>query len=250
MVVAEALADGPAVVVVLAEEGRVGAGKAEVIIYNSDEQWKKRYFQDGDLENIKNLVTEWEKKTKGNIVPMVVLRSGNVDFVQPMLFLILYALSTFWVRTSVLSYLEISFSQYLIFAAVISFFTSLALSRSTRIQRWISTKSFREDGVRNRAELEFYRNNFGQTRSHGAVLIFISLMEHRVEVLCDEYLKAKIPNEKLGLIADVVITEMKDDQLLSGLSKAIEMTGQMLADALPSKGKDLNEIADDLIIKK
>ncbi len=216
----------------------------------ADSSWAKKYFSHEGTQKILAAVKAAERKTRGDIVPMVVHRSANLSNVSPTLFLLFFVLVLLIGTKPIIEEYEISFFLFSFCSALVSLTLSLLLARWEFIQRLVIPGSLLNHEVHTRAELEFYRNHFDQTKSHGAVLIFVSLLERRVVVLCDEFLAKKIPQERWDSVSELISTHMKQNELVNGMIQAIEKTGQFLAEVLPGDGTQLNEISTDFCIKE
>jgi len=245
LVEAGAAAVGPAAAAVSVEEVPVTVGDQR-----STPAWMKEHFQEGDVALIKKAVENAETKTSGDIVPMVVHRSANLASVIPTLFLlILLVLILFGTQALVLEQ-ELSFSLFCLTAAGVSLLLSWLLSRFEWVQRLCIPKALLSHEVHVRAELEFYRNHFDQTKAHGAVLIFVSLFERQVVVLYDEFLAKKIPQSEWDQVSSHVSSHMRDHRLVEGLSKAIQTSADILMKVLPVNEMQTHEISTDFRVKE
>jgi putative membrane protein len=107
-----------------------------------------------------------------------------------------------------------------------------------------STKSRR---VRRRA-LELFkvgaeRRTIGRT----GVLLYLSLHEHRAEIVADEAIHSKVEPEVWGDAMAVLIENVKAGRPGEGMAKAVEQIGLVLAQCLPKTTEDTNEVPDRLI---
>jgi putative membrane protein len=107
-----------------------------------------------------------------------------------------------------------------------------------------STKSRR---VRRRA-LELFkvgaeRRTIGRT----GVLLYLSLHEHRAEIVADEAIHSKVEPEVWGDAMAVLIENVKAGRPGEGMAKSVEQIGLVLAQCLPKTIEDTNEVPDRLI---
>jgi putative membrane protein len=101
--------------------------------------------------------------------------------------------------------------------------------------------------VRRRA-LELFRASTEQrTRGRNGVLIYLSLAEHRAELIADEAIAAKIAPEAWGDAMATMIDHLAVDEIGEGMCAAIVMAGTVLAEYFPHTGEDPNELPNRLI---
>ncbi len=211
--------------------------------------WVRRYFRDGDAEKVSQAVEAAEKNTSGDIVPMVVHRSANVSHVPQVLFLLLYVIALLGGVSWGAENENFNLMLFAGVASIVSFGLAFALARLEFIQRaLISSKALAEE-VHLRAELDFYRNHFDQTQNHGAVLIFISLMERRAVLLFDQVLAKKIDQASADAITAALVDKMKHGHLLDGLLQSIQKTGDLLSQHLPASPDGKHELSSQLRVE-
>ena len=107
-----------------------------------------------------------------------------------------------------------------------------------------STKSRR---VRRRA-IELFKVG-AERRTHGrtGVLLYLSLREHRAEIVADEAIVSKVAPELWGEAMADLIEEVKAGRPGAGMAKAVERIGAVLAEHFPRSHGDTNELPDRLI---
>lgn len=86
-----------------------------------------------------------------------------------------------------------------------------------------------------------------RTTGRTGILIYLSLAEHRAEILADEAIAAKVPAEVWGEALAAMLAELKQGRLADGLVAAVERVGAVLAQHLPRAAGDINELPDRLI---
>ena len=107
-----------------------------------------------------------------------------------------------------------------------------------------STKSRR---VRRRA-VELFRVG-AERRTHGrtGILLYLSLREHRAEIVADEAIHSKVEAEIWGDAMADLIEEVKAGRPGAGMAKAVERIGTVLTEHFPKSHSDQNELPDRLI---
>jgi putative membrane protein len=86
------------------------------------------------------------------------------------------------------------------------------------------------------------------TRDRTGILIFISALEHRVELLADKGINEKIPGEKWDSIVHHIVNGIKSGALVKHLTESISRCGELLAEHYPIQPDDVNELKDDMAV--
>jgi putative membrane protein len=101
--------------------------------------------------------------------------------------------------------------------------------------------------VRRRAIMLFRAGTEQRTLSTTGVLLYLSLAEHRAEIVADAAIHAKAPQEEWGEAMAALVSAMRDNRPGDGMAAAIEKIGAVLAAHFPRTGTDPNELPDRLI---
>lgn len=107
-----------------------------------------------------------------------------------------------------------------------------------------STKSRR---VRRRAIQLFRVGAERRTVGRTGVLIYLSLAEHRAEIVADEAIHSKVEAEVWGDAMAALVEGVKAGRTGDGMVGAVERVGAVLAACLPRSAEDTNELPDRLI---
>ncbi len=107
-----------------------------------------------------------------------------------------------------------------------------------------ATKSRR---VRRRALLLFRTAAEARTARLTGVLLYLSLDEHRAEIVADEAIAAKVEPEAWGEAMAALIDEVKQGRIAEGMAKAVARAGLILAQHCPRTDDNPNELPDRLI---
>lgn len=197
-------------------------------------------FDQTACDQLAECVREIEKETDAELVIVVRARSGSyrhVDLVcgtllayAGLLFLLFspWTFEHYWVAIDVV----------LLFA--LGFYIS---ARSETIRRLMTTKKERADAVRMGAAAMFYEAGIANTESEMGVLIYLSLLERRLELIADRgVLKAAPPlewNERL-----FELHKAGHRPHLPGMLEALRELGALLKRSLPPTGENPNELSD------
>jgi putative membrane protein len=197
-------------------------------------------FDQAACDRLAECVREIERETDAELVIVVRARSGSyrhVDYLvgailayAGLLFLLFspWAFAHYWVAIDVA----------LLFA--LGFYVS---SRSDGLRRLLTSKKARADAVRAGAAAMFYEAGIANTASEMGVLIYLSLMERRLELIADRgVLKAAPPlewNERM-----FELHKAGHKPYLPTLLAALNDLGEMLKRCLPPTGTNPNELSD------
>jgi putative membrane protein len=116
-----------------------------------------------------------------------------------------------------------------------------------RLRLWLTPASIRADRVRARAVSCFKVGAERRTHGRTGILIYLSLAEHRAEIVADEAIAAKVAPEVWGDAMAAMLAELRQDRLADGLIAAVTRVGAVLADHFPRAENDVNELPDRLI---
>jgi len=212
-----------------------------------------------ELEQIKNAVKEAESKTSGEIATAFIKESddyavyeltfavlcGFVYFVAIMFFAdsIEHSIKQmFWEYSSHYLLAFYGFSTFLVIAIF------YLLANLSFIDRLIVPKSVMQRKVNQRAVRHFMESGVYNTKERTGILIFISSLEHRVELLADRGISEKIPREKWDALVSHIIKGIKANQLVKHLTESIRGCGELLAEHYPIQPDDVNELKDDIVV--
>lgn len=87
-----------------------------------------------------------------------------------------------------------------------------------------------------------------QTRGRTGVLIFVALPEHRVEVVADETIHARVGTAAWTDVCARVLAGARDGRLAEGLEDAIAEAGRLLARHAPGDGADIDELPNRIVL--
>jgi len=102
--------------------------------------------------------------------------------------------------------------------------------------------------VRRRGLLLFRLATENRTRAKTGVLLYLSLAEHRAEIIADAAINAKVTPETWGAAMAALIDAVKDGRPGDGMVASIGQIGQVLSDHFPRSPDDTNELPDRLIL--
>lgn len=87
-------------------------------------------------------------------------------------------------------------------------------------------------------------------RTHGrtGVLLYLSMREHRAEIVADEAIATKVDAQVWGQAMADMLGEIRQGHVGEGLAAGVRDVGVVLAEHFPRSGDDVNELPDRLIV--
>lgn len=86
-----------------------------------------------------------------------------------------------------------------------------------------------------------------RTTGRTGVMIYLSMAEHRAEIVADEAIAAKVSAEVWGEAMGDMLSEIRKGRIAEGLAVGIRDVGFVLAEHFPRGEDDVNELPDRLI---
>lgn len=186
-------------------------------------------------------VNKAESHTSGEIVPLLVAQSDDyreaaVQAAAMISAALSLALAIAMQETSVWFFFPTAFVLY---------FPILTLVRRLPHLKLAFTPAARvNEVVRRKAILVFYEKGLHRTRDENGILIFISLLEHKVWILGDRGINAVIPPERWVSLASALSSGIRQGQLTEALVGVIAEMGEVLRQHFPVRHDDVNELPD------
>lgn len=201
-------------------------------------------IKDADKKRIEEALQKAEAKTTGEIVPMVLSKSDLYPAAHFRL-AILCAMSV----SMIMYYIPWQFNDpiWYLWAQIPALILGHLLAYNHKIKRFFSTGAELDEEVHQKAIQSFFYNNLHHTNDRTGILIMVSLLEHRVEVLADSGINAKVEKGHWDNLTKNLIKEIKGDRLLEGLIHAVEECGELLSKHFPAQEENPNELPDSLI---
>jgi putative membrane protein len=189
---------------------------------------------------IAQAIREIEKQTNAEMVVVVRGRSGSYLHADYLFGAIVALIGLVFVLFS-----PIEFHTYWIPFDVSALFIAGAWisSRGDWIRRRFTTRKFRANAARTGASAMFYEAGIANTLAENGMLVYLSLLERRLEVIADRGILKTVPPLKWNQC----VFELKQVGKQPTPFKFIEglrMTGKLLAEHLPATGENPNELAD------
>jgi len=192
-----------------------------------------------EKKRIEQAVVEAEKNTSGELVPLIVDRSYDyprAELVGAGCGALAGGLTLSWAfgGDSIWFFLPAYAVLFALFFLLIRFTPSL--------KRRLIHPAELDAEVDEKALVSFLEYGLHETRDRTGILILISLFEHRVEVLADKGINAKVPKGEWDHIVAHIVAGIREDRLCDALCEAIAECGELLAKNFPPRPDDTNEL--------
>lgn len=187
-----------------------------------------------ELESIKQAVSKAEKRTSGEIVPYFVDRSDRYDITvwrgaSLMAMVTIGAAAIFSVVYQGWGLAWLYTGQGVAILTIVSGFIGALLGAYVPpLKRMLAGRDLVERMVHHRATRAFVEEEVFNTRDRTGILLFVSMLEHRIEVLGDEGINRRVtPEDWIGVVGKIR-EGIKTKKVANGLIEAIELCGQLL----------------------
>jgi putative membrane protein len=204
-------------------------------------------LDEADRAEVVQAVASAEQRTRGEILPVIVERSDRhaaAEWLAALSFLVLgSALLAYWLPWNLPA--ETLLVQFALGALGYGMARTLPGFKRIFITPRSATHSAEEQAFQ-----EFFRAGLHNTVDACGVLLFVSLLEHRVVVIADKGIHSKVDVSTWVEIDEIILKAVRANALKDGLLRGIERAGELLARHFPSRPDDDNQIPDKVIIRK
>lgn len=213
----------------------------------------RKKFSESDLQRIKAAVHNAELKISGEIVPVIVERSG------------VYAIASYRAAlfSAVLAFsFVVVFDRYVpslaiydpltifIFVLAVGLLGGLCAHYVDAIKRFMLTQQHLDKATRLKAESSFLQEEVFNTHQRTGIMIFLSFFEHEVIVMADKGIGKVVPQKEWDKMVQDLIGKIKLGKTVDGLEACIRRCGEILLEnGFITSQDDKNELKDDLRIE-
>jgi putative membrane protein len=214
----------------------------------------KQRLNEKDLERIKAAVKIAEEKISGEIVPVLVERSGDYLIAlykgsligAAFTFVSMVVLDRFVIHDAVntLFYDPVFILLIVILGGVLG---AVVPYFSDPVKRLLVARRYQDLVTRQCAENAFLEEEVFNTRQRTGVMIFVSFFEHEVIVMADKGISKTVDQQQWDKIVQDLIKEIRNGRLVEALEEGIKQCGDILLEKGFRKTiDDVNELRDDL----
>lgn len=209
-------------------------------------------FSEDDLNRIKAAVHEAESKISGEIVPVIVAKSGHYTianykaglFTSLLVFALIILFDRYVPELAVYDPLMIFF--FVLMAGALG---ATAANYSNWAKRKMLTQQHLDNATRQRAENAFLEEEVFNTVHRTGIMIFISFFEHEVIVMADTGISKVVEQKEWDKIVSILTENIRKDKIVEGLEIALKRCGEILLEkGFNADADDKNELRDDLRI--
>jgi putative membrane protein len=219
-------------------------------------------FSDADHSLVTEAVAKAERSSDGEIVTIVAPRSDSyhdVGLHYAVLLMLLVpiwfaAVPQGWIDWAVGTFLgwnhELSrgFVMTFLFAKMAAAFLLVwLLFRWMPLRMALTPASTKTRRVRRRAVELFRAGTEKRTKGRTGILLYLSLLEHRAEIVADEAIHSRVEPDVWGEAMAALVDGVKAGRPGEGMALAVEKIGEVLAQCLPPTLDNPNELPDRLI---
>ena len=216
----------------------------------------KQKFSEEDLQRIKTAVKNAEQQISGEIVPVIVERSGIYPVANYKASLI--AGAVFFILMIILDRYIIDDATHTLYYDPLFIFTvvmvgaalgALLPNLSDPIKRWLVSRKYLDECCRQCAENAFLEEEIFNTRHRTGIMIFISFFEHEVIVMADRGISKVVEQQEWDKIVAELVGHIRSGNILEGIEFGIKRCGEILLEkGFHKTPDDINELRDDLRI--
>src|SRR6266480_3545064 len=197
-------------------------------------------FDQPACDSLAQCVKEIEKDTDAELVIVVRGVSGNYRHAD-----YLFGALVAFAGLLALLFLPVDFHQYWVPVDILLLFAlgAFVCSRSKTLRRLLTSSKFRQASVRTGAPAMFYEAGIANTNAERGILIYLSLLERRLELIADRGVLKGVP----PLEWNQSVFELKQagrDPNAQTLVQALRNLGGLLGKHLPATGENPNELPD------
>ncbi len=197
-------------------------------------------------EKISKAIDLFESEVDFEFIPVIAHKSSYLDHVKWILslLLLLIFISTidYFFQDSYASKLP-----YFICAPFLAIILGSLLDRSDIVDRFFVPKHERSRQVHEKAERIFFKKKLHESKSHNALLLFISVLEREIVLLPDPRMKIENIKEMNHKILQILQEAFKKDQYEHGILTALNYLAEELKNKHKKTSETPNQFSNTLI---
>ncbi len=216
----------------------------------------KQRFTESDLQRIKTAVKEAERKISGEIVPVIVEKSGYYSIANykggiigaSFAFILMILLDRYVIHdASITLYYD---PVFIFFVVILGGILGAVIPNFVQpVMRMLVSQRHLDHSTRQRAENAFLEEEVFNTRHRTGIMIFISFFEREVIVMADRGISKVVDQKQWDKIVSDLVSNIRMGKIIEGLEGAIKRSGEILYEkGFRISDDDVNELRDDLRI--
>jgi putative membrane protein len=215
-------------------------------------QWLNKYITSAQIQKLEKHIESVEAHSDVEIVPVIVRSSSSYPQTSITLMLSFFILVVlgwnlfgfYWDWDGLWSSVVFLLSALFAIFVVIPWLSSFGL-----IQMWMTHRFVEAEQCWKRAQLEYFSGRTRETKKKNGVLVYISMLERRVIIQCDEAIKTKINEEVWEKAVHAIISGIKQKKMAEGIESALNIMDNFFKIQFPLAAKTENVLPNTFIIK-
>ncbi|WP_276368147.1 TPM domain-containing protein [Chryseolinea sp. H1M3-3] len=214
----------------------------------------KEKLSDADLQRIKAAVKSAEEKISGEIVPVIVERSGNYTIANykgsliggSLAFIVMIIFDRYIIKDAVTT---LFYDPVFIFLVVIlgGVLGAVIPNFSDSIKRLLVARKYQDLVTRQSAENAFLEEEVFNTRQRTGIMIFVSFFEHEVIIMADKGISQVVAQAQWDQIVQDIINNIRRGKIVEAMEDGIQQCGKLLLEkGFKKTDDDTNELHDNL----
>ncbi len=204
-------------------------------------------FKKMDEKKIEQAITDFENSVDFELVPVISERSSYVEHITWMLSLVLAV-----VFITVIDYfLQNSWASktgLYVAASVLAVVLGRLIDKSDVVDRFFISKHERHRQVFEKAQRIFFLKRLNETKSHHALLLFVSIMERQIVILSDPKMKIEDLKKIQEKLLEVMQNGFAKKHYEQGFLDAIQYLKGELTPRYPQTNQNhQNQLSNKLI---
>lgn len=220
------------------------------------------YLDEAQHKIVSDAVAQAELNTSGEIVPVIADRSdGYTDVILVWAIAAAFtAMSAFAAfpefYLSLLDALHGGWGQDWSYGAILAWALGIGLVKFITVWAILSWDPLRflfvpspikRQRVRQRAIRHFKVGAEGRTHGKTGVMLYLSMREHRAEIIAEDSIARLVPAEVWGEAMADMLAEIRKGCIAEGIAAGVRDVGAVLSEHFPRADDDDNELPDRLI---
>ena len=196
-----------------------------------------------EKNRIRQAIEDVERQTVGELVTVIARQSDDYLYI-PTLWAALIALAV----PGVIAYLPFDtllahsyLTQFTVFIVLAVLFQWPPM-KFRLIPRYVKVQR-----ARRLAHVQFLAQDLHHTTQRTAILLFVSVAEHYVEIIADKGINDAVETGTWDNIVNQFVNDVKQGQMAGGFVAAIQRCGEVLIQHFPVTASDKNELPNHLI---
>lgn len=198
-----------------------------------------------ERKSLVEAIDKAEKTTSGDIVAVVLKESDEYLYIP-----LLWSAGLALFAPAVIGLLGLDWSLLAIYGAQIGVFVvSNLLFQLSPLKGLLLPSSVKHRRANRNARTLFFDHGLHATPDNNAIMIFVSELEHHVEIIADHGINAQVPDGYWQELVNELTSQIRAGKSLNGLVHAVEQCGDLLTRHFPSDDLRDGSLSNDVIDK-